>query len=179
MARNGKLYISHAAEDDAQVEPFLNVLDAKTVDVWYEPKPAAVTNGLEPEALQQLDERDVFVRVLSPRTAASRRMALELAEFERLRQIDAQAGNPLRRTIINLIVDPAYERQPSDTGMTINLATMPESAWLPSLVAEAGKHRISSTRMNCALWTGAFVGGFIVLMSLFVAITYLASSVHH
>lgn len=131
MARNGRLYISHTAQDDAQVEPFLNVLDAKTVDVWYESAPAGMTGALTPEIAREIEQRDVFVRVLSALTAQSPRMTLELAEFERLRQMDAQAGNSQRRTRINIIVDPTYERQPGDTGMTINLTTMPESAWLP------------------------------------------------
>lgn len=179
MARNGRLYISHTAQDDARVEPFLNVLDAKTVDVWYEPAPAGMADALTPEIAREIEQRDVFVRVLSAQTAHSPRMALELAEFERLRQVDEQAGNPQRRTRINLIVDPTYERQPGDTGMTINLTTMPESAWLPSLVAEAGKHRISSEPLTWTLWAVAFACGFIVVVTAILAISYLASSTHH
>lgn len=179
MARNGRLYISHTAQDDAQVEPFLNVLDAKTVDVWYESAPAGMTGALTPEIAREIEQRDVFVRVLSVLTAQSPRMTLELAEFERLRQMDAQAGNSQRRTRINIIVDPTYERQPGDTGMTINLTTMPESAWLPSLVAEAGKHRISSEPLTWTLWAAALACVSIVVLISILAISYLASSTHH
>ena len=57
-----------------------------------------------------------------------------------------------RRRRINLIMDPAYERQPTDVGtLTINTTNKPESAWLPSVFSELGKLKASSVNYSSGL----------------------------
>jgi hypothetical protein len=136
MPRNGKVYISHTPEDDAQIASLLATLKAEHVDVWYERDPI---EQLDDVVRCEITERDAFIRILTNHTATSRQMAQELEEFER-----AQAADD-RRARINLIMDPAYERQPTDVGtLTINTTNKPETAWLPSVLAEMGKLKASA-----------------------------------
>ncbi|HET9109253.1 MAG TPA: toll/interleukin-1 receptor domain-containing protein [Ktedonobacterales bacterium] len=176
MARNGKVFISHTAQDDAQVMPLLAALKTKHVDVWYERTPAEPTNGdLTPEIQRQIEGRDVFIRILSQQTATSRHMEMELAAFQQAQALDAQRGEPNRRARINLIVDPTYERQPTDVGtLTINTTNKPESAWLPSIFSTLGKLKTSLLKYSAGwLWA---VAGATVLLTLYilVKITILA-----
>ncbi len=176
MARNGKVFISHMAQDDAQVVPLLAALKTKHADVWYERAPAEPTDGaLTPEIQRQIEGRDVFIRILSQHVTSSKRMELELAAFQQAQALDAQRGEGERRARINLIVDSSYERQPTDVGtLTINTTNKPESAWLPSIFSTLGKLKTSSLKYSAGwLWA---IAGATVLLTLFilVRITILA-----
>lgn len=179
-ARNGRVFISHSAQDDAQVTPLLAALKTKHVNVWYERMPAEPDgSALAPEIQREIEGRDIFIRILSQHVAPSRRMDLELAAFQQLQALDAQRGEGERRARINLIVDPAYERQPTDVGaLTINTTNKPQSAWLPSVYSTLGKLKTSSLKYSAGLlWA---VAGATVLLTLIilVRITILALT-HH
>lgn len=155
--RNGKLYLSAPAGNPAAVVSLLAACKTKKLDLW---RGSVVSNGLSPQATHELAERDTLIRVLDKDTAAAAQMRLELAEFQRLRELDAQNGAPDRRVIFNLIVDEAYQRQPEDAAAQFTITTInkPESAWLPTIFSEAGLLKMATKYMNSPLFVLSMVG---------------------
>jgi hypothetical protein len=145
--RNGKVYLSAAAGDSSAVASLLAAFKAKKLDVW---RGLAVGPTLTPDTVRELAARDTLVRALDANTATSPQMELEMAEFQRLRALDAQQGQPNRRVVFNLIMDGAYERQPEDAAaqFTITTSDKPESAWLPTVFSEAGRLKAAKGGMN-------------------------------
>lgn len=176
MARNGKVYISHTAQDDAQVAPLLVALKSKKAALWYQRTPDDAASSLSPELQREIEQRDAFIRILTSRTQASRLMALELEEFQRLQTLDEQQGDGRRRVRINLIMDPAYERQPTDVGtLTINTTNKVESAWLPTVFAELGKLKASAELSVGAMTAIVGVAVLLALVGLIGSLAYFAS----
>jgi len=176
MTRNGKVYISHTANDDTQVAPLLAALKTKKADIWYQQAPDDTGDSLSSDVQREIEQRDVFVRILTQRALSSRRMALELAEFERLQARDEQQGDGRRRARINLIMDPAYERQPTDVGaLTINTTNKVESAWLPTVFAELGQLKASATLSVGALTAIVGIAVLLALIGLVGSLVYFAS----
>ena len=176
MARNGKAFISHTAQDDAQIKPLLAALKSKHVDVWYDHAPAEALDGsLSPETQREIEGRDVFIRILSQHTASSKHMELELAAFQQTQALDEQRGEGDRRARINLIVDPTYERQPTDVGaMTINTTNKSESAWLPSVFSTLGKLKASSVKYSTGGLAALAVLAAIIALLALIGITLLS-----
>lgn len=176
MARNGKVFISHTAHDDAQTAALLMALKTKHCDVWYERAPTEGMNALEPAVQRAVEERDVFIRILTHYTVSSQRMALELAAFQQAQALDAQHGEGQRRVQINLIVDPDYQRQPTDVGtLTINTTNKPQGAWLPSLFSELGQLKASATLSTGAMTAIVGVAVLLALGGLIGSLVYFAS----
>lgn len=141
-ARNGKVYISHPMEDDALANSLVETLKARHVDVWYERMANDALGALDPAAQREIDGRDIFIRILTRHTAASRQMALELEAFERAQALDG------RHARIDLLMDSAYAQPADSSARTINTTDKPESFWLPSILSEVGRLNTSLRNSN-------------------------------
>ena len=155
--RNGKVYLSAPAGNPAAVVSLLAARKAKKLDLWRGP---VASDDLSLEATHELAERDTLIRVLDKDTAAAAQMRLELAEFHRLCELDAQNGAPGRRVIVNLIADEAYQPQPEDATAQFTITTFnkPESAWLPTILSEAGQLKMATKYVNSPLFVLSMVG---------------------
>jgi outer membrane protein assembly factor BamB len=129
MFGNGKVFISHTHEDNAACAPVLAALDAWQVDYWFDL--AQLSAGLELlEHIQRgLQDRDIFIRICTPATLASRWTAEEQLLARTMR-----APNRELRRMINLIVKPGYIVQPDEVNdITIDTTSQSEVVWMRQL----------------------------------------------
>jgi outer membrane protein assembly factor BamB len=129
MFGNGKVFISHTHEDNAECASVLAALDAWQVDYWFDL--AQLSAGLELlEHIQRgLRDRDIFIRICTPATLASAWTAQEQMLARTMR-----APNRGLRRMINLIVKPGYIVQPDEGhDITIDATSQPEVVWMRRL----------------------------------------------
>ena len=129
MFGNGKVFISHTHEDNAECAPVLAALDAWQVDYWFDL--AQLSAGLELlEHIQRgLQDRDIFIRICTRAALASAWTAQEQTLARTMR-----APNRGLRRMINLIVKPGYILQPDEAkDITIDATRQPEVVWMRRL----------------------------------------------
>jgi outer membrane protein assembly factor BamB len=112
MAGNRRVFISHVHEDNARVAPLLAALDAWGVDYWFDTQQLGAGQHISERVQQALAQRDIFMLICTPATNASLWTSLELQAFRGLLERDRQSGRGEQRTVVFLILDPGYARQP-------------------------------------------------------------------
>jgi hypothetical protein len=138
--RNGKVFISHTAEDTGLLTPLLARLEEKQVDFWTTILPGDSDTQLSPQTLDEIAGRDVFLRICTPAAANSALIHREAAAFRAIQQKDVQNGTPNQHIMIDLVMDPAYNSDPADSGyLTIDTTTRPMNDWLVVLYNEMGE----------------------------------------
>ncbi|WIG58429.1 MAG: hypothetical protein OJF49_001175 [Ktedonobacterales bacterium] len=120
---SGKVFISHAREDFARCARLLKALDTWGVDYWYETMEHAAGQRLTEQAQMALSECDVFLRICTRDTKRSYWMGIEAGSFLSLQAEDHRKGQVDRRKLVNLVLDPAYVREPFDASATVIDAT--------------------------------------------------------
>jgi outer membrane protein assembly factor BamB len=134
MAGNGRVFISHAHEDNMRAAPLLAALDAWGVDYWFDTQQLGAGQHISESVQQALAERDIFMLICTPATSASMWTGLELQAFRGLLERDKQAGRGERRKVVFLILDPGYVRQPVGPHDTVVDATQSHpSVWFKVL----------------------------------------------
>src|SRR5262249_3996196 len=89
-------------------------------------------------AQRALIECPVFLRVCTPHVKRSARMSQETAAFRTLQSQESRGGQG-RRALINIILDPGYEREPFDNAtILIDATNKPRFLWLGELARPLG-----------------------------------------
>lgn len=134
MPGNGKVFISHAHEDNERCQPLLRLLSAWGVDYWFDTQQLDPGDDLSVRIQHAIQERDILIRICTPAAQRSYWVRLELGAFRGLLSEEQKYQRDHRRSIINLILDPSYQLEPFDYGATVIDATrQPPSVWLPLL----------------------------------------------
>jgi len=127
------VYISHTHEDEARCAPLLDLLDAWNVDYWFDRQQGG-GRELSTRAQRALSECSVLLRICTPAANRSYSMSLEAGAVLSLQADDHRAGQVGRRTLVNLILDPAYRREPFDSAAPVLDATDPARfSWINEL----------------------------------------------
>lgn len=138
MAGSAKIYISHAREDAARCAALLKWLDAWGVEYWFEARTDDI-GQLTQNTQTALAECAVFLRICTPPANRSYWMSLELGAFLSLQAEEQRRGVQSSRSLVSLILDPAYQRQPFDhSGAIVDATDKPQTAWLADLRAAFG-----------------------------------------
>ncbi len=136
MPGNGKVFVSHAYEDNQRCVPLVAALDAWGIDYWFDAgMPEGATSAqLSPAAQKAIAERDVFLRVCTAASQQSLGVNMEAGAFRvTLAQHHGRRGAS-NRSFINLILDPAYVREPFDNAtLFIDGTNRPRPVWLADL----------------------------------------------
>lgn len=138
MAGSGKIFISHAREDAARCAALVKWLDAWGVDYWLETRTDDV-GQLTQNTQMALAESAIFLRICTPAANRSYWMSLELGAFLSLQAEEQRRGALGTRSLVSLILDPTYQRQPFDhSGAIVDATNRPQTAWLADLRAAFG-----------------------------------------
>src|SRR5260370_32926020 len=115
MWGTGKIFVSHAHDDNARCEPLLAALDAWGLDYWFDTQQLDAGAQLTERLQRAIAERDVFLRICTGATRASYWMTLEFNAFRGLQlEEHKQPGSGTnRRRSINLILDAPYPAAPT------------------------------------------------------------------
>ncbi len=134
MAGNGKVFISHSHDDNARCAPLLAALDAWGVDYFFDTQGLGAGQQLNERIQREITSRDIFLRVCTAAVQRSFWMNLEVNAFRGLQAEDRKRGRDSRRTLINLILDGDYSREPFDNAtLFIDGASRPRAIWLSEL----------------------------------------------
>jgi outer membrane protein assembly factor BamB len=135
MAGETRVFISHTFEDNNACIPLTAALDAWEIPYHFDGSPPGAAAMLSPAVQQALTASTVFIRVCTRHTAASIPMSLESGAF---RGLQAQRGGA-PRTLINLILDSDYQREPFDNAtLFIDATTKSRFDWLSELARALG-----------------------------------------
>lgn len=134
-----KVFVSHATADNERCASLIAALQAWGVDHWFDTSPAEGGVDLSARIQQAIVACDTFIRVCTRASQQSYWVRLETSAFRGLQAQEAQdqarhgerAG---RRILINLILDPAYQREPFDlAAIFIDATKQPLAGWLDEL----------------------------------------------
>jgi len=114
MMGNGKIFISHAHEDNLRCDALLAALTGMAADYWFDTERMDAGQNLTPQIQNAIAERDIFIRVCSAVSQKSFWVMLETGAFRGLQAQDYKDGKIDQRVLINFIVDTNYMREPFD-----------------------------------------------------------------
>lgn len=134
MRGNGKVFISHAHDDNARCAPLLAALDAWGVDYWFDMRRLEGGDDLSQTIQRAVAARDIFLRICTPAAQRSYWVKLETGAFRGLQARQHRAGGEPARVLINLILDAGYEPEPFDYAhLFIDASARPQREWLDEL----------------------------------------------
>jgi eukaryotic-like serine/threonine-protein kinase len=110
----GKVFISHTDEDIQRCAPLLRMLESWQVSYHFDALDRRSGQVLSQESQQALVDCEALLRICTRFTNRSYWMSIEAGALLSLQADDHRAGQPERRKIINLILDPAYTPEPFD-----------------------------------------------------------------
>lgn len=148
MRGNGRVFISHAHDDNARCAPLLAALDAWNVDYWFDTQQLGPGDDLSQGIQHAIAERDIFIRICTPAAKRSYWMKLETGAFRGLQARAHRTGDDTR-VLINLILDASYEPEPFDYAhIFVDATNKAQRAWLDELrralgIAPAGSPKSS------------------------------------
>src|SRR5690348_9317386 len=108
---NGKVFISHAHEDNDRCAPLLAALTAWGTDHWFDVERLDAGQYLAPRIQQAITERDVFIRVCTTVSQRSYWVMLETEAFRGLQAAEYKEGKT-DRIMISLVLDEQYKLEP-------------------------------------------------------------------
>src|SRR5579885_802545 len=134
MRGNGKVFISHAHDDNERCAPLLAALDAWGVDYWFDTQQMGAGDNLSLTIQRAIADRDIFLRICTPAAQRSYWVQMETGAFRGLQAKQHRAGGAPTLTFINLILDAAYEPEPFDYAhVFIDATSKPQRTWLDDL----------------------------------------------
>lgn len=134
MPGNGKVFVCHAHADNALCAPLLAALHVWGVDYWFDTAAMEAGADLTMRIQQAIAERDIFIRVCTNAAQQSYWARIETSAFRGLQAQAHRDGEDGRRVLINLILDPDYQREPFDLAtIFIDATHEPLSVWLDEL----------------------------------------------
>ena len=134
MLANGKVFISHAHEDNQRCEPLLTVLTTLGIDHWFDTQQLNAGKMLAANIQRAITERGIFIRICTRAAQQSYWVNLETGAFRGLQAEAFKQGHPNERVLINMIFDTNYVREPFDLAtIYIDCVNQPQSAWIAEL----------------------------------------------
>ena len=134
MRGNGKVFISHAHDDNERCAPLLAALDAWGVDYWFDTRRLEAGDDLSQTIQRAIAARDIFLRICTPASQRSYWVKLETGAFRGLQARQHRASGEPARVLLNLILDSGYEPEPFDYAhIFIDASTRPRREWLDEL----------------------------------------------
>ncbi len=109
MTGNGKVFVSHAYEDNDRCAPLLAALRVWGVDHWFDLQDMTAGSNVSQRIQQAPQDRDVLLRVCTPALQRSFFGQMEGDMFVNLQAQDHNLGRPDKRKIINLMLDNGYK----------------------------------------------------------------------
>ena len=138
MPGNPRVYISHAAEDNDRCGALLLALEAWGVDTYFQPV-APMVAQVAPDAQRAIGEREVFIRICSPAAQRSFLVNIETSTFRGLQAEESRKRGKTQRALINLIIDPGYQREPFDNAtLFIDTTGRTDREWMAELARALG-----------------------------------------
>jgi outer membrane protein assembly factor BamB len=136
------VYISCSTSDTSLLDMLSAALDAWEMAHTHIEQPEIVLAGAQmlPENAQgAIRQAEVFLRLCTTATSSSASMAEELHFFRALEVEDRSKRRGERRTLVNLILDTGYQREPfDDVTLFINTAGKTRAFWLDELARPLG-----------------------------------------
>ncbi|MGZ6322032.1 MAG: outer membrane protein assembly factor BamB family protein [Ktedonobacterales bacterium] len=130
----GKVFVSHAQEDEQRCAALLQVLDDWGVDYWYDRHEQSASGPLSAKAQQALVECSIFLRICTRNTQRSYWMSIENGAFLGLQADDHRGGKSGARMLVNLILALGYVREPFDrTATVLDASDHTQPSWVSSL----------------------------------------------
>jgi hypothetical protein len=134
MRGNGRVFISHAHEDNDKCEPLITALDAWSVRYWFDRDQIRPGDHLGDQIQRAIADSDIFLRICTPAAQKSYWVRLETAAFRGLQAEGYGTAEESARVIVNVILDSAYEREPFDYATVyIDAASQLQRTWLAEL----------------------------------------------
>jgi outer membrane protein assembly factor BamB len=118
-----KVFVSHTDEDIQRCAPLLRTLESWQVSYHFDAVDRRSSQTMSQESQQALVECEALLRICTRYTNRSYWMGIEAGALLSLQADDHRAGQPDRRKIVNLILDPAYVPEPFDINSTVVDAT--------------------------------------------------------
>lgn len=133
MRGNGRVFISHAHDDNTRCAPLLAALDAWNVDYWFDTQQLGPGDDLSQGIQRAIAERDIFIRICTSAAQRSYWVKLETGAFRGLQARAHRLGDDTR-VLINLILDAGYKPEPFDYAhLFVDATNKPQRAWLDEL----------------------------------------------
>ena len=134
MPGNGKIFISHAHEDNTVCAPVVAALTGWGVDYWFDMERMDAGQGLSQRIQKAIAEHDIFVRICTPAAKRSFWVEKETSAFLGLQAAEHAAGQGGKRVLINLILDAGYTLDPFDHAtLFIDATSRSQHLWLAEL----------------------------------------------
>lgn len=131
---NGKVFISHAHQDNARCMAMLHAMDAWKVDYWFDTESMRAGDPLSRRIQAAIADHDIFIRVCTRASQQSYWVELETDSFRGMQAQDYHAGDYDKRTLINLILDGNYIRGPFDhAAVFIDAVGKSDEEWMDEL----------------------------------------------
>jgi hypothetical protein len=175
IRRNGKVYISHAPQDQTKFALLVEKLSEKNIDCWSTILPEDNDSHLSEQTQKEIARRDVFLRICTPAAVSSPRMQMEAWAFGATQAEDSQNGTPNQHIRIDLVMDTEYSADPAHPAyLTINAVNRPMNDWLVVLYKEMG--RMQATRAMGRRSTNAvvIVSVVVALILMFACVAFFA-----
>lgn len=114
-----RVFISHTDEDIQRCAAILRTLESWQVSYYFDTLDRRSAQTMTQESQQALVDCEILLRVCTRFTNKSYWMGIETGALLSLQADDHRAGQPDRRKIVNLILDPAYTPEPFDINSTV------------------------------------------------------------
>ena len=180
MIRNGKVFISHAAPDEALLAPLVARLRQKDINVWCTILPEDSDAQLGPKTRGEIAARDVFLRICTPAATRCERMRMEAWAFQNSRDQDSRTGTRNQHILIDLVMDPAYTPSPGpEAYLTIDTTSRPMNDWLVVLYNEMGRMQAkrAMSRRSMTLVVGiAVMAAFLLVLCMLAFLVLFGST---
>lgn len=173
--RNGRIFISHTAEDQSRIAPLVTRLTEKQVNCWTTISPEDTDTELSPRTEKEISQRDVFLRICSPAALRSGRMHLEATSARARAEEDIRNSTPNRHIIIDLLLDRTSSPDPAEKGyLTIDTTSRPMNDWLVVLYNEAGTMKAKRALSRRAMTIIVVVSVTCAVILLYLAWSFFA-----
>lgn len=158
MAGNGKVFISHSHEDNVRCEALLQALDEWRIDYWFDAQQIYAGDYFLQLIEQEIQARDIFIRVCSSAAQHSYWVGLETGAFHCLLADDYARGLRSKRRLIHVILDTNYVMEPFvAASLYIDAVNKPEAMWREQLRRVLTEHVPTSPANEVApfAWTSS------------------------
>jgi serine/threonine-protein kinase len=138
MSSAPNVFTCYAREDAAVCAPLISALADWGVASWHADEPEHA-GGITERAQAAISGCDLFLRVCTYHTPKSYWMSLETGAFLSIQAEERKSEQQTNRVLINLILDPDYQRMPFDaSAVVIDAGHLPPPAWTRQLRTALG-----------------------------------------
>ena len=175
IRRNGKVYISHAPQDQSKYALLVERLTEKSINCWSTIPPEDSDDHLSQQTQKEIAGRDVFLRICTSAAASSARMQMEAWAFGATQAQDNQNGTPNQHIRIDLVMDTEYISDPAHPAyLTIDGINRPMNDWLVVLYKEMGRMQATRAMTRRTTRTVVIASVVVALILMFACVVFFA-----